>query len=107
MEFRRVAFTHPDANALITEVQAEYTLRYGGPDETPLDPTMFDAPQGAFFVGYDGPGPVAMGGWRFRSDVTAFGAMLRVLTVFLPSFTAATAVPPSATHRARVATTSA
>ena len=74
MEVRRVAFTHPDAAALITEVQAEYTLRYGGPDETPLDPTMFDAPQGAFFVGYDGPGPVAMGGWRFRSDVAAFGA---------------------------------
>jgi GNAT superfamily N-acetyltransferase len=73
MEVRRVAFTHPDAAALITEVQAEYTLRYGGPDETPLDPTMFDAPQGAFFVGYDGPVPVAMGGWRFRSDVTAFG----------------------------------
>lgn len=74
MEVRRVAFTHPDAAALITEVQAEYTLRYGGPDETPLDPTMFDAPQGAFFVGYDGQGPVAMGGWRFRSDVRAFGA---------------------------------
>jgi len=74
MEVRRVAFTHPDAAALITEVQAEYTLRYGGPDETPLDPAMFDAPQGAFFVGYDGQGPVAMGGWRFRSDVTAFGA---------------------------------
>lgn len=73
MEVRRVAFTHPDAAALIVEVQAEYTLRYGGPDETPLDPAMFDPPQGAFFVGYDGPVPVAMGGWRFRSDVAAFG----------------------------------
>ena len=73
MKVHRLAFTHPDAAALIEEVQAEYTLRYGGPDETPLDPAMFDPPQGAFFVGYDGPVPVAMGGWRFRADVEAFG----------------------------------
>lgn len=73
MEIRRVRFTHPDAVALIDEVQAEYVLRYGGPDETPLDPTMFDPPQGAFFVGYAEDGPVAMGGWRFRRDVAAFG----------------------------------
>lgn len=73
IEVRRVAFTHPDALTLVEEVQAEYTLRYGGPDETPLDPTMFDAPQGAFFVGYVRDLPVAMGGWRFRADVTAFG----------------------------------
>lgn len=73
MEVRRVAFTHPDALTLVEEVQAEYTLRYGGPDETPLDPTMFDAPQGAFFVGYVRDRPVAMGGWRFRADVAAFG----------------------------------
>jgi GNAT superfamily N-acetyltransferase len=73
MEVRRVTFTHPDALTLVEEVQAEYTLRYGGPDETPLDPTMFDAPQGAFFVGYVRDLPVAMGGWRFRADVTAFG----------------------------------
>ena len=73
MEVRRVTFTHPDALTLVEEVQAEYTLRYGGPDETPLDPTMFDAPQGAFFVGYVRDLPVAMGGWRFRADVAAFG----------------------------------
>jgi len=73
VEVRRVAFTHPDALSLVEQVQAEYTLRYGGPDETPLDPTMFDAPQGAFFVGYVRDLPVAMGGWRFRADVTAFG----------------------------------
>lgn len=74
MEVRRVPFTHPDALELIEEVQAEYTLLYGGPDETPLDPTMFDSPLGAFYVGYDGDVPLAMGGWRFRSDVNAFGA---------------------------------
>lgn len=74
MEIRRVPFTHPDALALIDEVQAEYTVRYGGPDQTPLDPGMFDQPSGAFFVGYLDDKPVAMGGWRFRGDVLAFGA---------------------------------
>jgi len=72
VEIRRVAFTHPDVAALVTEVQAEYTRRYGGPDETPLDPHVFDAPHGAFFVGYLEGDPVAMGGWRFRADVPAF-----------------------------------
>ena len=35
---------------------------------------MFDPPQGAFFVGYVDGEPVAMGGWRLRSDVRALGA---------------------------------
>lgn len=73
LRVERVPFTHPDAVALIDKVQAEYTNRYGGPDETPLDPTMFDAPSGAFYVGYLEDSPVAMGGWRLRADVTAFG----------------------------------
>jgi GNAT superfamily N-acetyltransferase len=72
MEIRQVAFTDPDPVALIEEVQDEYTRRYGGPDETPLDPTYFDPPHGAFFVGYVADNPVAMGGWRFRPDVAAF-----------------------------------
>ena len=73
MEIRRLAFTHPDVVTLVDEVQAEYTRRYGGPDETPLDPAMFDPPSGAFFVCYVDGLPVAMGGWRFRADVSAFG----------------------------------
>ena len=42
----------PTRALLIEEVQAEYVVRYGGRDETPLDPAMFDPPRGAFFVGY-------------------------------------------------------
>ena len=75
MEIRRVGFTHPDALLLIEQVQAEYTGLYGGPDGTPLDPSMFDAPGGAFFVGYLAGVPLTMGGWRFRPDVTAFGRL--------------------------------
>lgn len=65
-------FADPDAAALVAEVQAEYTVRYGGPDETPMDATVFDPPRGAFFVGYVEGVPVAMGGWRFRADVPGY-----------------------------------
>jgi GNAT superfamily N-acetyltransferase len=73
LTIRPARFDDPDARLLIDQVQAEYVVRYGGPDETPLDPTMFDPPSGAFFVGHLGGVPVAMGGWRFRPDVTALG----------------------------------
>jgi ribosomal protein S18 acetylase RimI-like enzyme len=69
VQIRRVAFTHADAQLLVAEVQAEYVARYGGPDNTPMDPTVFDEPAGAFFVGYLDDVPVAMGGWRMRPDV--------------------------------------
>jgi GNAT superfamily N-acetyltransferase len=69
----RVRLDHPDALLLIGEVQAEYVARYGGPDESPIDPAMFDAPQGAFFVGYVGDVPVAMGGWK-RRETAALGS---------------------------------
>jgi GNAT superfamily N-acetyltransferase len=73
LQVRRVPFLHDDAQLLVDQVQAEYVVRYGGPDHTPLDPGMFDAPAGAFFVGYLGEVPVAMGGWRLRPDVARLG----------------------------------
>jgi GNAT superfamily N-acetyltransferase len=73
VEIRRLSFMHPDVTVLVEEVQAEYTRRYGGPDETLLDASMFDPPAGSFFVGYRDGEPVAMGGWRFRGDVKVFG----------------------------------
>src|SRR5262245_5925681 len=69
----RVSLTHPDAQRLIDEVQAEYVIRYGGIDATPLDAAMFEAPHGAFFVAYRDGAPVAMGAWRLRDDVEVFG----------------------------------
>ncbi len=67
------AFTDVDTQRLVDEVQAEYVLRYGGPDRAPIADGEFDPPGGAFFVGYEDDVPVAMGGWRFRSDVQPFG----------------------------------
>ena len=81
MDIRRTAFTDPVAQALIAELQQEFVVRYGGPDETPLDPTVFEPPSGAFFVGWepvDGRASadneaVATGAWRWRPDVVALG----------------------------------
>lgn len=74
LRIERVGFGHPDAVLLIEAVQAEYVVRYGGPDDTPLDPAMFEPPGGSFFVGYADGVPVATGAWRARSDVDALGS---------------------------------
>ena len=72
LEIRRVGYGQPDAMRLIEEVQAEYVVRYGGRDDTPLDPVMFDPPLGSFYVVYLDGDAVATGAWR-RRDVEAFG----------------------------------
>jgi len=61
---REVTLDHPDAAALIDEVQQEYVRRYGGVDRTPVDPGDFAPPDGLFLVGYCDDRPVATGGWR-------------------------------------------
>ncbi len=65
----RVPITHPDAALLVEDVQSEYVVLYGGRDETPIEPTYFEPPLGAFFVGYLDDVPVATGAWRRRTDV--------------------------------------
>jgi len=72
-QLRDVAVTHPDAVALVAEVQQEYVARYGSPDETPVVPEHFVAPGGLFVVGYLGGDPVATGAWR-RTTVPLAGA---------------------------------
>jgi len=76
LRIEHVPVTDAAAQALIAEVQQEYVRRYGGPDNTPLDPGVFDPPHGAFFVGKLGEVPMAMGGWRLRPDVTRLGGRL-------------------------------
>jgi GNAT superfamily N-acetyltransferase len=71
LELRATALDHPDCARLNDAVQAYYTEVFGGPDETPTDPTDFAPPRGAFFVGYADTEPVAMGGWRFVADDAA------------------------------------
>jgi GNAT superfamily N-acetyltransferase len=73
MDLSRRSFGDPVVQSLVAELQQEFVVRYGGPDETPLDVTMFDPPHGAFLLGVVDTEPVAMGGWRRRPDVTALG----------------------------------
>jgi GNAT superfamily N-acetyltransferase len=90
-EFRIVQAAYAQARAAGLEdlIQAEYVLRYGGPDETPMDAAEFSPPAGRFLIGYldragepedaqdrpgiDGPGgaAVACGGWRTHDPDTA------------------------------------
>ncbi|MEV0680394.1 GNAT family N-acetyltransferase [Actinosynnema sp. NPDC050436] len=51
---------------LIAELQQVFVVRYGGEDDTPVDPAQFAAPLGHFVVGYLDGVPVACGGWRAR-----------------------------------------
>lgn len=70
---RAVPYAHPDAVRMVAEVQAEYVVRYGGEDRSPVDPLTFLPPHGIFLVGYEDDEPVATGAWR-RSDVPVQGA---------------------------------
>lgn len=74
LRIEQVSLDHPDALQLIEHVQQEYVVRYGGRDDTPLDPTEFLPPLGAFFVGYRADVPVTSGAWRFRDDVCCLGS---------------------------------
>jgi ribosomal protein S18 acetylase RimI-like enzyme len=68
LDLRDAPYDGGDAQLLIDELQAEYVVRYGGPDETPVDPAEFAPPDGLFVIGYLDGAPVAMGGLRRHAD---------------------------------------
>jgi GNAT superfamily N-acetyltransferase len=67
-QLRDEAYDSPSAVQLINAVQQEYVVRYGGPDDTPVDPAEFAPPQGLFIVGYVDGEPVASGGLRRHEE---------------------------------------
>jgi GNAT superfamily N-acetyltransferase len=70
LDIRDAPYDGPDAQRLINAVQAEYVVRYGGPDETAVDPAEFAPPDGVFMIGYLDGVAVATGGLRRHSEVT-------------------------------------
>jgi GNAT superfamily N-acetyltransferase len=72
LEMKVVTYDHPDSQMLIDEVQLEYVERYGGPDETQIEPSEFSEPHGLFIVGYLDGVPMSTGAWR-RPDVAHLG----------------------------------
>jgi GNAT superfamily N-acetyltransferase len=65
-EIRQEPYDGPSAVQLVAEVQAEYVERYGGPDDTPVDPAEFAPPNGLFLIGYLDGIAVATGGLRLH-----------------------------------------
>lgn len=64
------------ARALIERVQLEYIVRYGGPDETPVDPADFRPPRGLFMIAFDvDEGALACGGWRSHGEAAEIKRM--------------------------------
>lgn len=58
-----------DVVRMVGEVQDEYVLLYGTPDNAALERGEFEPPGGLFLVGLLDGEPVATGGWRRRADV--------------------------------------
>jgi len=69
LDLRAEPYDAPVPAALIDTLQQEYVERYGGPDDSPVQPGEFGPPHGRFVVGYIDATPVAMGGLR-RIDPT-------------------------------------
>jgi GNAT superfamily N-acetyltransferase len=70
LELREEPYDGPAARTLIEAVQQEYVVRYGGPDESPVQAGEFAPPRGRFLVGYLGTEPVATGGIRWHGGDT-------------------------------------
>jgi GNAT superfamily N-acetyltransferase len=64
-----VPFDSDLATTLVAEVQQEYVRRYGGHDETPVDPDEFAPPDGTFLVARYGAVTIGCAGMR-RHDTS-------------------------------------
>jgi len=71
-------YDDPIVRRLEATVQAEYVVRYGGPDRTVVAVEEFDPPAGAFLVGWIDDDAVACGGFR------AHGPDAEVKRMFVP-----------------------
>lgn len=70
MDFRieQRTYDDPDVVRLVAAVQAEYAIRYGGPDAAVVETGEFAPPEGMFLVGVLDGEPSATGGWRRVDD---------------------------------------
>jgi GNAT superfamily N-acetyltransferase len=52
LDLQAVPYDDDLAAVLIDEIQLDLASRYGGPDETPVDPSAFVQPAGVFLLAY-------------------------------------------------------
>jgi GNAT superfamily N-acetyltransferase len=70
VQLDEVPFDSELAQSLVAEVQQEYVRRYGGRDETPIDPAEFAPPDGSFLVARVGRTPIGCAGMRRHGEGT-------------------------------------
>lgn len=58
----------PVVKDLIELIQGEYVVRYGGPDDAPIDAAEFAPPRGLFLLATIDGDPAGCGGWRDLGD---------------------------------------
>ena len=58
----------PVVKDLIELIQGEYVVRYGGPDDAPIDAEEFAPPRGLFLLATLDDAPAGCGGWRDLGD---------------------------------------
>jgi GNAT superfamily N-acetyltransferase len=58
----------PVVKDLIELIQGEYVVRYGGPDDAPIDAEEFAPPRGLFLLATIDGDPAGCGGWRDLGD---------------------------------------
>jgi GNAT superfamily N-acetyltransferase len=80
--FRRHRYDDAVVHDLIEELQEEYVVRYGGRDDTPVDPEQFAPPTGSFLVAAQDGEPVGCGGLRRHDQVQVEVKRMFVRTPF-------------------------
>lgn len=78
---RVVAYTDPEAQVLIAELDTDMVARYGGADETPVAPDQFAPPHGTFVVASDALGLIGCAGLRATDEVAAGDVELKRMYV--------------------------
>jgi len=82
LRFVDTPFGDEVSQRLIAGVQQEYVIRYGSPDETPVDPAEFEAPDGVFVVAFLDDEPIGCAGLR-RTDESDGPADIELKRMFV------------------------
>lgn len=81
LEIRSVPYLDETAQALVARTLADLGERYeSSGDDTPVDPSEFDPPDGDFLVGYLDGVPVACAGWRSHGGDEVVAELKRMFT---------------------------
>jgi GNAT superfamily N-acetyltransferase len=78
LEIKAARYTDPVAQGFVADIMADLTERYGGGDDTPLDPTEFDPPHGVFLVAWLDGEAVGSVAWRTHAGTDDVAELKRM-----------------------------